>query len=113
VIEAITHREGKRPDVVVTGARLAGAVTSYQTLRARMTAPDASQAPVLIVLGTGWGLTSEVVDAADIRLAPIDGVDGYNHLSVRSAAAIILDRLLGEREDSDAGSRPAERRGFR
>jgi len=31
----------------------------------------------------------------DHRLAPIQGVSNYNHLSVRSAAAIILDRLLG------------------
>jgi hypothetical protein len=28
-------------------------------------------------------------------LAPIRGNTSYNHLSVRSAAAIILDRLLG------------------
>ena len=35
--------------------------------------------------------------ARDARLAPIRSPrsDGYNHLSVRAAAAIILDRLLG------------------
>jgi len=31
-------------------------------------------------------------------LEPIAGTTGYNHLSVRSAAAIILDRLLGPRK---------------
>jgi len=41
-------------------------------------------------------LTKEVKDDSDYVLAPIEG-KGYNHLSVRSAVAIILDRLLGDR----------------
>ena len=52
--------------------------------------------PCLLVLGTAWGLADSVLVAADHLLAPIAGNTGYNHLSVRSAAAIILDRLLGE-----------------
>ncbi|MBR0179914.1 MAG: RNA methyltransferase, partial [Firmicutes bacterium] len=36
-----------------------------------------------------------VVERADFRLPPIYGREGYNHLSVRSAASIIIDRLLG------------------
>jgi hypothetical protein len=32
---------------------------------------------------------------ADSTLAPIQGFSDYNHLSVRSAVAIILDRLMG------------------
>ena len=52
--------------------------------------------PFLILFGTGWGLTQEVKDSSDYVLAPIEG-KGYNHLSVRSAVAIILDRLLGDR----------------
>jgi hypothetical protein len=50
--------------------------------------------PFLLLFGTGWGLTEEVLKNSDYVLAPIEGSD-YNHLSVRSAAAIILDRLLG------------------
>lgn len=52
--------------------------------------------PFFILFGTGWGLTQEVKDSSDYVLAPIEG-KGYNHLPVRSAVAIILDRLLGER----------------
>jgi hypothetical protein len=52
--------------------------------------------PYFILFGTGWGLTKEVKDDSDYVLAPIEG-KGYNHLSVRSAVAIILDRLLGDR----------------
>lgn len=50
----------------------------------------------LIVLGTAWGLTDEFLDSADYVLEPIRGNGAYNHLSVRSAAAILLDRVLGE-----------------
>src|SRR6478736_4104184 len=52
--------------------------------------------PVLIVFGTGWGLADSITARADVRLASILGrrEDGYNHLSVRAAAAIIFDRLL-------------------
>ncbi|MDD2851748.1 MAG: RNA methyltransferase [Desulfuromonadaceae bacterium] len=56
--------------------------------------------PYLLLLGTGWGLTDECFSAADLILEPIAGNETYNHLSVRSAAAIMLDRLKGiERED--------------
>jgi hypothetical protein len=52
--------------------------------------------PYFILFGTGWGLTREVKDHSNYVLAPIEG-KGYNHLSVRSAVAIMLDRLLGDR----------------
>ena len=55
-----------------------------------------SKRPHLILFGTGWGLCEEVIDGADIVLSPICGETEYNHLSVRSAAAIVLDRLLGK-----------------
>jgi hypothetical protein len=53
--------------------------------------------PVLIVFGTGWGLCDDVHQQAACRLGPIVSptAEGYNHLSVRAAAAIIFDRLLG------------------
>ncbi len=53
--------------------------------------------PYLLVLGTGWGLAREVLEESDYILAPVEGVLDYNHLSVRSAIAIILDRLTGNR----------------
>ena len=54
--------------------------------------------PVLLCFGTGWGLASEVMGRASARLPPISSprADGYNHLSVRAAVAIILDRLLSQ-----------------
>jgi hypothetical protein len=49
---------------------------------------------VLLLFGTAWGLDRSVLEKVDYVLDPIEGVGGYNHLSVRAAAAIILDRLV-------------------
>ena len=53
--------------------------------------------PTLLLLGTGWGLAPSSRADADAVLEPIRGLNGYNHLSVRCAAAILLDRLLAPR----------------
>jgi hypothetical protein len=37
-------------------------------------------------------------------LPPIQGAADYNHLSVRSAAAIVLDRLFGDRNGEPAAN---------
>ncbi len=84
---------GARPLVVHTSARTEGGV-SYGDLRTRLEAPDAP--PMIILLGTGFGMSPEVAQRADVILAPIVGLGDYNHLSVRSAAGIILDRLRGK-----------------
>ena len=82
-------------EVWTTAASRSGdGVLGYAEARSRL---EASSAPVLILFGTGWGLARELVGGADVRLEPIRArVDaGYNHLSVRAACAITLDRLLG------------------
>ncbi len=98
VILSVEHATGTRPRLVVTSARGGAGSDSKRTrfadLRAQL---EASSEPHLIVLGTGWGLTDEIMNMADVTLEPILGPTDYNHLSVRSAAAIILDRLRGAR----------------
>jgi hypothetical protein len=84
---------GKKVKRVATGASPHPDNVSFQDMSKRIRDPET---PFLILFGTGWGLTREVKDGADYVLAPIEG-RGYNHLSVRSAVAIILDRLLGDR----------------
>ncbi|HTY13728.1 MAG TPA: RNA methyltransferase [Candidatus Omnitrophota bacterium] len=81
----------KNPVVVATSARPEGTVR-FEKFRSVI---KKSRRPVLILLGTGWGMTKELLDRADHVLEPICGPTDYNHLSVRSAAAVILDRLLG------------------
>jgi hypothetical protein len=94
--EAITAASricGAHPLVVHTSARTEGG-TSYAELRSRLEAPEAP--PMMILFGTGFGMAPEVAKRADIILAPVLGPADYNHLSVRSAAGIILDRLRGK-----------------
>jgi hypothetical protein len=55
----------------------------------------ASTRPLLLVLGTGHGLAPEIYTPDHVCLAPVRAGQ-YNHLSVRTAAAIMLDRLIGE-----------------
>lgn len=69
--------------------------SAFQTILA---APENENRVYLLALGTAWGLADEFMERADYILAPIAGASGYNHLSVRSAAAIMLDRILGDRE---------------
>lgn len=54
--------------------------------------------PMLLVFGTGWGLADSINPLLEQVLSPIDGRPEWNHLSVRSAVAITLDRLFGLRE---------------
>lgn len=87
-------RELGEPELWITAARDVAPPLSYADARQRL-ASDGP--PVLLVFGTGWGLAPSVVQAATAVLPPIRaGFDtGYNHLSVRAACAIILDRLCG------------------
>ncbi len=85
-------------DVWTTAASSRGGeVVAYPEARARLEARAEDARPVLILFGTGWGLTSELVASVELRLEPIRAraATGYNHLSVRAACAITLDRLFG------------------
>ncbi len=53
------------------------------------------QKDIQLVFGTGWGLAPSALEAMDAVVEPIEGSGKYNHLSVRSAMAIALDRVLG------------------
>lgn len=83
-------------EVWSTGAKATPGVLSMAEARARV---EGEGPPILILFGTAWGLAPEIHADADARLAPIVAArdTAYNHLSVRSACAIYLDRLLGAR----------------
>jgi hypothetical protein len=79
-------------EVWTTAARDVGTAVTFADARARLREDGKA---VLLVFGTGWGLSASVIDGSDALLEPIRSPSGdYNHLSVRSACAIILDRLL-------------------
>jgi hypothetical protein len=90
-IEDITLRGDGYPRTVVTSAREHSGGISISRFRELLE----TGTPFLLVFGTAWGLSQDCMDAADHILVPIRGNTAYNHLSVRSATSIILDRLLG------------------
>ena len=95
-IQQITQDNSQRPIIVATDARESGSRVTYNKLKNEM---HQSDCPYLLLFGTGYGLLPKVLEESDYILDPIRGMDHYNHLSVRSAVAIILDRLVGVREN--------------
>jgi hypothetical protein len=86
----------KAIEVWSTAAKDEGGTLSTDAARTKV---EEEGTAVLLLFGTAWGLAPEVHQSANARLAPIvsAGDSGYNHLSVRSACAIYLDRLRGAR----------------
>lgn len=89
----IKQRTGKEPYVVTTDARIYPNTVSYKFMRHKLQNDDR---PILLLFGTGFGIEAETMKSFDYILEPVYGPCDYNHLCVRSAVAIILDRLAGE-----------------
>jgi len=83
-------RMGQRPVLLGTSARDNGVMTP-QAVRDLLV-----DRPVLLLFGTGHGMAPEILDACDGILRPLRWMDAYNHLPVRGAVAITLDRVLGD-----------------
>ncbi len=93
MVERITERDGQKPALIATDARKFPNTAGYSKIRHLLREPGA----YVLLFGTGWGISRELMQQADWILAPVYGAGEYNHLSVRSAAAIIFDRLCGEK----------------
>jgi len=83
----------QRPTVLATSAAASERTLAYEEVRQRAFGGE----PFLILFGTGWGMAPELLKDVDALLPALTGPGEYNHLSVRSAASIILDRILGDR----------------
>jgi len=90
VVADIKHDCGASPKTVVTSA--GNKFKNISCGKFRNVLKDGR--PYLLILGTAWGLSNKFIAEADYILEPIRGNSDYNHLSVRSATAIILDRLM-------------------
>lgn len=96
--EAVTlaeARAGVRPRLVATSAAWPGKKRAAPPLVPPEVREWCREGPVLLCLGTARGLAPEVIARCDGRLRPLRFL-GDNHLSVRSAAAILADRILGD-----------------
>jgi len=92
VVEDFKIESGTDVRVVVTCASEKQNALRFDDFKNRLNDPAHAY---LLAFGTAWGLTDEFIESSDFVLEPIKGKTEYNHLPVRSAVAIILDRLLG------------------
>ena len=92
-LDDLCNRAGAYPLAAGTAARDNPRSVGYQAFAARVAA---SERPWILLFGTGWGLAPEAAAQCDVFLPPLRGPGAFNHLPVRSAVAIILDRLFGK-----------------
>ena len=90
VKEDVRKKSGDKLTVVATSARKNPANISFD----RMGEIAGESGACLLTFGTAWGVTDEFINQVDYILEPLDGGSGYNHLPVRSAVSIILDRIV-------------------
>lgn len=90
----IEKLEGKKPVIITTSAKIHPNSINYNELSNKIFTDDS---PYLFLFGTGWGLIKDVMDMSSYILEPIRGETKYNHLSVRAAVSITLDRIFGEK----------------
>jgi hypothetical protein len=84
-------------EVAMPDARPLPNQLSYRQIRDKWEL-DAVSGVKVIIFGTGGGVDPIFYPEVHTYLGPIYGPlgkEGYNHLSVRAAAAIVLDRLFG------------------
>ncbi len=93
-IADIADRTGQEPLVVGTTARILADGPS--SLGFAHIAKVLLERPVLLLFGTGHGLAPEAQRLCHAFAPPLRWHGTYNHLSVRSAVAIILDRIVGD-----------------
>ncbi len=89
----IANLSGSHPLLIATTAKLHEKSVGYGFVSDLLASGNQ---PVLLIFGTGHGLVPEFFEKVDYTLKPIMGAGDYNHLPVRSAVAITLDRLVGK-----------------
>jgi len=89
----VKHKEEQEPVIIATSAKRCEGIPfiSYHD----QAVVWGLKRPVIFIFGTAQGLSHELIERCDYLLGPIEGFSDFNHLSVRSAAAIIFDRWLG------------------
>jgi tRNA (guanine37-N1)-methyltransferase len=93
-LDWIKEKERRQPFVIAATTRERAGSLSWLTLKETMLLAGR---PVVLMFGTGSGMCEETLASADAVMSPISGGQGYNHLSVRSAVGITLDRFFGFR----------------
>lgn len=91
VRNSLNNYYGMPAKLIATSAKGGEGRISFSNMREII---EQDETPYLVMLGTGWGMSQSLLSQADYMLEPICGPSPYNHLSVRGACAVILDRLM-------------------
>ena len=91
-VNNIVEVEGESPVTIATCASKVKDSISFNRAKEIINSDKA----VLLLFGTAWGLHEDAINSANFVLNAIEGSSDYNHLSVRVAAGIIIDRLTGQ-----------------
>ena len=86
----IEKKTGKKVITIATSAKQSDRNISIPDFASKEFSKDNAY---LLMFGTGWGLADSVMNSTDYIFEPLSYETGYNHLSVRSAVSIIMDRL--------------------
>ena len=92
VLKNIKQQTGFMPKTIATTAKKLDNCISYKNCRKLIQTPE----HYILIFGTAWGIAPEFIEQCDHILMPVQPDSSYNHLSVRSAVSIILDRLIGD-----------------
>ncbi|MDO4219116.1 MAG: tRNA (guanosine(37)-N1)-methyltransferase TrmD [Synergistaceae bacterium] len=94
-IEWVRKKEKKDPFTIATSAKKRVGSMGWVAVKRHIFEHDV---PPLFLFGTSWGLAESVFKTASVTMSPLlGGNDGYNHLSVRSAVSIVLDRFYAKK----------------
>lgn len=100
LLDLADRSSGRSPRLMATSAKGGGDRIAFGKVLPLM---NKEENPYVLMLGTGHGMSEALLARADYYIEPINGPTPYNHLSVRSACAIMLDRLYR----SQISERPA------
>jgi hypothetical protein len=100
LLDLADRSSGRSPRLMATSAKGGGDRIAFGKVFPLM---NKEENPYVLMLGTGHGMSEALLARADYYIEPINGPTPYNHLSVRSACAIMLDRLYR----SQISERPA------
>ena len=92
-VEAIKKERNEPVVTIATSAKTTPGSIPTAMLRQKLE----NKASHVMAFGTAWGLADELIETCDYILDPIYGHADYNHLSVRSAVSIYLDRIINGR----------------
>lgn len=85
----ISNEHEKKPVTIGTSAKESDTVVPIVKFKKEIK----DENPYIIAFGTAWGLSEGFIENCDMILEPIKGEGEFNHLSVRSAVSIYLDRI--------------------